>query len=236
MTSDHPDHLARFYATLADLTKRIGLQQLKDCDGRMGWPQRGVYFFFENGEMRRDGRTSRVVRVGTHAVSKGSRATLWNRLSTHRGTATGGGNHRGSIFRLHVGGALLDRDGTLVPKVSSWGVGSSADRALRQSEAHVEQAVSAYIGSMPFLWVEADDDAGVNSIRTVLEQNSIAMLSRSSMTGETADPPSPGWLGHLARRDQVRRAGLWNIQYTGGEYDPSFLDVFEKCARETQPL
>ena len=76
-------------------------------------PRRGVYFFFEPGELREDGRTPRVVRVGTHAVSAGSRTTLWTRLRDHRGHVigrhVGGGNHRASIFRRHVGSALLGR-------------------------------------------------------------------------------------------------------------------------------
>ncbi len=47
------------------------------CTGRMRWPQRGVYFFFEDGETRSgSGSRHRVVRVGTHALVSGSRATL----------------------------------------------------------------------------------------------------------------------------------------------------------------
>jgi hypothetical protein len=38
----------------------------------MSWPRRGVYFFFENGEMRSEtGTGPRVVRVGTHAMRSG---------------------------------------------------------------------------------------------------------------------------------------------------------------------
>ena len=74
----------------------------------MDWPRRGVYFFFEPGESRSlSGTGSRIVRLGTHALANGSRSTLWQRLSQHRGNAKGdGGNHRGSIFRLLVGVAL----------------------------------------------------------------------------------------------------------------------------------
>jgi hypothetical protein len=52
----------------------------------MGWPQRGVYFFTEEGERRHDtGEGLRIVRIGPHALKKGSRTTLWDRLSQHRG-------------------------------------------------------------------------------------------------------------------------------------------------------
>ena len=206
---------------------------LKDCDGRMDWPRRGVYFFFEDGEFRPDGKTPRVVRVGTHAVSRGSKTKLWNRLAAHRGTQTGGGNHRGSIFRLHVGGALLRRDDTLSPKPETWARGQSAPKTIRKAEAHVEQAVSAYIGSMPFLWVDANDEPGPSSVRRIIEKNSISLLSCCSSTGETADPPSKQWLGHLCPNETLRRSGLWNVNDVEGEYDPAFLDVLEHCARGT---
>ncbi len=80
-------------------------------------------------EMRSDhGSGLRVVRVGTHAVTTTSRTTLWNRLSQHRGVAkTGGGNHRGSIFRLIVGTALKRRDG--LNKPISWGIGIDVGKA-----------------------------------------------------------------------------------------------------------
>ena len=106
-------NLARFYKAMERLESGVGgKRRLSNCNGRMDWPERGVYFFFENGEKRSHSSNGpRVVRVGTHAVSSGSRTTLWNRLSTHRGPAkTGGGNHRGSIFRLLVGEALMERD------------------------------------------------------------------------------------------------------------------------------
>lgn len=102
-----------FYALLAELEERVGgKRMLENCNGRTDWPHRGVYFFFEEGEYREDGKTPRVVRVGTHALGP-SRPTLWGRLSQHRGTdggsTPGGGNHRGSIFRRHVGAAWNGR-------------------------------------------------------------------------------------------------------------------------------
>ena len=99
-----------------------------------------------------DGR--RVVRIGTHALTEGSRSTLWGRLSQHRGTEGGGGNHRGSIFRLLVGIALARQGVTALP--ASWGVGGDAgtaarrvnvDRAdVRAAEAELELRVSRYVG------------------------------------------------------------------------------------------
>jgi hypothetical protein len=64
----HAD-LGRFYAVLESLEKALGGKRtLAECDGRMIWPCRGVYFLFEPDEVRLDtGIGPRVVRVGTHA-------------------------------------------------------------------------------------------------------------------------------------------------------------------------
>jgi hypothetical protein len=63
-----------------------------------------------NGHEVRYRNGSKVVRVGTHALKAGSHASLWRRLSQHRGvTATERGNDRGSIFQLLVGTAIMNR-------------------------------------------------------------------------------------------------------------------------------
>ena len=129
--------LVRFYALLDRLEKKIhGARQLDDCSGRMEWPARGVYFFFENRENRsHSGEGLRIVRVGTHALKASSGTKLWTRLSQHRGqTNSGGGNHRGSIFRLIVGCALIKRDGMNCP---TWGQGTSAKRDVIDAERHL---------------------------------------------------------------------------------------------------
>jgi len=99
-----------FYEILEGLERKVwGKRKLASCHGSMNWPERGVYFFFEPGEMRStSGSGMRVVRIGMHALKAGSKTTLWKRLSQHQGTQkSGGGNHRGSVFRLHVGTALI---------------------------------------------------------------------------------------------------------------------------------
>ena len=88
----------RFYDLLDRLEGRIGgSRTLADCNGRMKWPNRGIYFFCEAGEVRSSsGAGPRIVRIGTHGLKSGSRSTLWARLSQHRGTArSSDGNHRG---------------------------------------------------------------------------------------------------------------------------------------------
>jgi hypothetical protein len=111
------EDLVRFYEILAALEKRLGgKRRLAECDGRMDWPERGVYFFFEPAEFRSNtGEGLRVVRVGTHGLKSGSGTSFWNRLSQHRGTMSGVGNQRASIFRHLVGAAIKQRDHQVEP-------------------------------------------------------------------------------------------------------------------------
>ncbi|MBL8386535.1 MAG: hypothetical protein JNM90_25850 [Burkholderiales bacterium] len=215
-----------FYSLLDELARRArGPRRLAECNGRLGWPKRGVYFFFEPGEPRsHSGDGLRVVRVGTHALTAGSGSSLWGRLSQHRGQAKGGGNHRGSIFRLLVGKSLMRRDGYL--QYSTWGQGSSAPAAIRHGEVGLEVEVSRVIGCMPFLWLTIEDAPGPESERGLVERNAIALLSNYGK--EALDPPSAGWLGHSCDRERVRGSGLWNSNHVEESYDPAFLDVMAR--------
>ncbi len=230
MNQDRHHDLIQFYRILSDIEERVGgTRQLCDCSGRMPWPGRGVYFFFEEGEMRSDtGRGRRIVRVGTHALSASSKTTLWNRLSQHKGNAGGaGGNHRGSIFRLLVGDALPRR----FPERAcpTWGKGSSASNQIRAVERELEGHVSAYIGAMPFLWLSVKDDPGPSSLRGFIERNAIALLS--NFEREPVDPASAGWLGKSCSRDRVRRSDLWNNNHVDEEHESSFLGILEDLGR-----
>lgn len=179
----------------------------------------------------------RLVRVGTHALKQGSQTTLWDRLRTHRGTLdgkrAGGGNHRGSIFRLHVGTAILRKEG-LEEQYATWGIESSAKRKIRDLEYHIEKKVSKHIRSMPFLWLEVNDAPGPRSERAYIERNSLALLSNYGKleTPSAIDPPSKAWLGHYCKSRMVRESGLWNVDHvTEKHVDPKFLDKLEMKVR-----
>ena len=153
----------------------------------MTWPARGVYFFREAGENRSDrGDGPRAVWVGTHALKPGGSTTLWGRLSTHRGqVCSGGGNHRGSIFRLIVGTALIACDGHKFP---TWGDGRSAAKDTKAAEIELKRVVSEVIRAMPFVWLSVDDEPGPASVRGKIERNAIALLS--NFNKPPLDPPS----------------------------------------------
>ena len=219
------DTLGEFYDLLSRLADKTGgRRSLGSANGRMIWPRRGVYFFFEPGETRSgSGTRNRVVRVGTHALRVGSRSTLWGRLSQHRGSSDGG-NHRGSIFRLLVGLALQARDPSLA--VASWGKGTSASPEIVEAERDLEKAVSVVLSQMDVLWLAIDDEPGPDSLRGYIERNAIALLS--AHRSEALDPPSPEWLGRYCPRDRVRTSGLWNSNHVGEPIDLNLVKTFER--------
>jgi hypothetical protein len=224
----------RFYELIAKLElKPHQCLTLRELIATRGLPARGVYFFREPGEYSSVFRGPRIVRVGTHGVSTGSKATLRSRLRMHLGTQSGGGNHRGSIFRRHVGHAILNEG---KQSVSTWGVGSSAPTELREcpaalrTERELEHMVSERIGAMSVLWVHVPDEASASSERATIERNAIAMLSNKKQLVERA---GTGWLGHHSDRQEIRSSLLWNLNHTADTYDPSFLPILQAAIERT---
>ena len=230
------EDIIRFYTLLDRLEQALGGKRtLADSNGKSNWPRRGVYFFFEPGERRRDsGSGPRLVRIGTHALKTGSQTSLWSRLSQHRGSGSNeGGNHRGSIFRLLVGTAIKARDS--IDRIETWGIKADKGHAaaqfglsheqLRAFEAPLEILVSRHIRALPFLWLEIDDEPGSDSARGFIERNSIALLSNYGK--DPIDSNSAGWLGHRTDRPKVRLSGLWNNNHVDEVYRPDFLTRFE---------
>ena len=196
-------------------------------------PKRGIYFFMQPTESRMTTPfENRIVRIGTHSVSTGSKATLWNRLRTHRGGENGSGNHRGSIFRLHVGESFI-RKNRLEKSFPTWGIGQSAAKEIRDRENEIELEVSKIIGAMPVLWLEVNDEASPDSDRGYLERNLIALLSGPS---GPLDLPSMNWLGRWSSREAISFSGLWNVNHVYEEYDPNALDVLEKYVESAENI
>jgi hypothetical protein len=234
MTSGRKAHTNQFYTVLDDLAARIGgPRRLRDCTGADAWPSHGIYFFYEDGETRADG-SARIVRVGTHALTSTSKARLWARLRQHRGRLAGrnpgGGNHRASVFRRHVGAALIRRDEGPGGLLGAW-LDRTRHPEWANGEARVEREVSRYIGAMPFLWLPVPDKPGGGSHRGYLESNSIALLSAHA---GAADPPSTGWLGRDSAEAEIRESGLWNVLHVDARYDPKFLEVLAELIRRPQ--
>lgn len=220
----HIEDENRFYEEVGRLAQVLGgPRRLANSSAGDGWPTRGLYLFFEEGEVRRDG-SHRITRIGTHALRQQSKTTLWGRLAQHRGQVSGrnpgGGNHRGSIFRLHVGAALIDRDARPSGLQQSW-LSTKCDPAWAQEEDDLERAVSLYIGRMPFVWLAIPTNPDGTNDRGYLERNAIGLLSVLSGGRER---PSQDWLGLGASNPKIAPSGLWNVNHVDEGYDPTFLD------------
>jgi len=221
-----------FYRYLEKLEIGMGgRRRLAECHGGMPWPERGVYFFFEPGELRNtDPTKSRVVRVGTHALRTKSSTKLWTRLRHHRGTTNiPGGYHRGSIFRLLAGDALMKRDPLL--SLDSWNMKKGVPKSARLAERSLEVIVSNYLGKMTFVVLPVPDPAGPDSLRGLIERNSIALLS--GYADCVRDKPSKSWLGSHSGREKVRKSGLWNNNHVAEHYDPGFPNVFKSLVTDS---
>ena len=159
-------------------------------------------------------------------LARGPSPSIWNRLSQHRGSVrSGAGNHRGSIFRLIVGTALIAKHGYNFP---TWDDRkSSAPADVRMAELVLEREVSKTIGAMQVHWVAIDDEPGDESARGYIERNAIALLSHFGK--EPIDPPSPTWLGHYCNRPHVQTSGLWNADHVDEKYDAKFMDQLQAC-------
>lgn len=226
---DRVKDLDVFYTLIKKLSDGLnGGFKLKDSDGKHIWPERGVYFFTEDTEYRKTSPfEKRIIRVGTHAVSKGSKSTLWIRLRTHRGGTDLKGNHRGSIFRLHIGNSIICKENLVC---STWGIGQNASIETKISEEILEKKVSEVIGNMNILWISINDIPGKESDRSFIEKNSIGLLSTFKRKIDTA---SKNWLGNYNPNFYVKESSLWNVDYIKNDYDPRFLEILDTYITRT---
>jgi hypothetical protein len=229
--------LARAYVLFEEIAQLSGARRLRDLLSDE-LPSHGVYFFFDDNEATEHSRQlPRLVRIGTHGVSLGSNATLRNRLRTHLGTRAGAGNHRSSVFRLHVGRAIIEQE-RLQTQYPDWGKGQSASRDVTDAEKSMELRVSKYIGDLRVLFIPVIDTAGTGSMRATIERQFIALLTEHHCPIETS---SPNWLGRYSDKPTIRETGLWNVRDVGSDHDVKFIPFLENLLdrnrlryRETQ--
>lgn len=188
---------------------------------QMYLPRRGLYFFLDPTEKRFLSASTRIVRVGTHAVSQGSASTLRSRLRAHYGVDAGGGNHRASIFRSHVGAAIISKRG--INMLYPFWQERSVNRDILESERPLEEEVSEYLRDLDVKIIAIDDTPGPRSDRAYLERTTIALLAS---VGRLIDPPTDSWLGQNSPNHVIKRAGLWNVDHVGRAiHGPSAIDL-----------
>lgn len=194
-------------------------------------PGRGVYIFLDTAERNFLGDNFRIVRIGTHAVSIGSKASLKDRLKNHLGPQSGIGNHRGSVFRRHIGAALLNADGAVLP---SWGIGQHAASEVQRLEAEHERRVTDYISRLEVFIIPVDDKPTKHSMRAHVESQLIGLCSEELMC---IDKPSRAWLGLHSPEKDIVQSGLWNLRDVGRRYVPrgkgsvrEVAEIMESCS------
>jgi len=159
-------------------------------------PTNGIYFFYEEGELSAHNGKQRIVRVGTHGQSR----TLKQRL----GNDHYNGNREGSVFRKHLGTALLKRTGAPDTRISEW-------RKKRKKSPHwkefegTEREVDETLRSRFFFRVIDIDNVDE---RQMFEEKIIATISACPVCR-----PSEKWLGNFAWSEKVRRSGIWNSNF-----------------------
>ena len=158
----------------------------------------------------------RIVRVGIH----GKKATLRKRLRQHYRL-----NREGSVFRKHLGTALLKRKGFPDDEIIEWKKGRKSPRWSDFKD--VEDEVSQILRSRFFFRVVAVDDVAE---RKTLEEKLIASLAACPHCR-----PSEGWLGRFAWSEKIRRSGLWNSNHVNSEnkMDVDDLERLKQLVRQT---
>jgi hypothetical protein len=149
------------------------------------------------------------------------------RLRQHRGLPGRGGDHRGSIFRLHVGAAILKLTGVDLP---SWGTGLDRGTGVPEAEVEHERRVSRYLVELHVVTLGIADEPRPDSLRGYVERNAIALLAKA---GGEVDPPSRNELGGSARTEAVVTSGLWNVNRVVESVDARFIDQFEALVRSS---
>lgn len=171
-------------------------------------PRNGIYFLYEQGE------GERIVRAGTH---KGN-ARLYDRLRSHYGTRR---SHRAwrrtSVFRYHLGAALLNRGQD--PRIAEW-----LDRKGERMR-EVEAEVTELLHSTFTFRVLSVDDLGE---RLALERALIGVLSANPRMSEE-------WLGRYAIDPAIRTSGLWNVDHIDAT-DPLDFHRLNELIQQTLDL
>lgn len=175
-------------------------------------PADGIYLLYEAGETVMIGGQAleRIVGVGTHSGD----GRLARRLGIHAS-----GDRRGSDVRLHIGSALLARQGAPTGDLRTW------VSEPRTPMPNAEAAVSAELRerfAVRCLPVPTND-----------ERQSLTKALGWLLARDPAGAPSADWLGRQASRPEVNATGLWIIP--PGDWQPFRHAQFERLAAIVTP-
>jgi hypothetical protein len=164
----------------------------------------GLYFFYQSGEVSDHAAAGRIVRIGNH-TRRNDRLVL--RLKQHYS-----GHKNGSAFRKCLGGALIrsrEPSSACLAPAPGKGHWEKQDSPACQQCKPVEKEVSDLLQTaFSFRCVRIDD---------LDERNRLEALLIATVAACPVCKPSDEWLGLHAYPDAVRRSGLWNTQFVGGQ-------------------
>lgn len=162
-------------------------------------PDNGVYFLFEKGEDSHG--TERIVRVGSH-TGKGNLAA---RLCEHVRL-----NKDRSIFRKHVGRALLGRDND--PYLDIWNL-DFTERNARETCGHlIDRERQDQIETLVSRYIETRFTVSVLASGTSTEACKTEKLLIGTVSSCSTCVPSNEWLGKHAH-SRIAESGLWQMQH-----------------------
>lgn len=161
-------------------------------------PPNGIYFFFEQGETVRwrSATIDRIVRIGTHKKD----GRFKKRIRQHYGNVNSlRGNKNGSVFRKHLGGALLRKASLKDLRLNDWL--KKGGRSYLEVEELVSRRLRENFTFCCFLVDSLEE-------RDFLERGLIALFSQHPI-----GRPSTKWLGKNAANEKIVQSGLWNTQH-----------------------
>jgi hypothetical protein len=180
-------------------------------------PENGIYFFYENGETQNHATSERprIVRVGTHKDGNFRSRIAEHFLLDERKMLFDAGKpapHERSIFRKHIGRALLEND----PYLEVWDRVFTI-RKIQDSYGHlrdirIEKEIETEVtrilrDTFTFRYIEIPgqkDRMGGEGLERAL----IGTLAQC-----TCCTSSPGWLGRHSPKPKISTGHLWLIQH-----------------------
>lgn len=181
-------------------------------------PENGIYFLYEEGEFwGHDGKKLRIVRIGTHRGEN-----FRNRIKEHflldesRMNFNEGSSKPSdrSIFRKHIGRALLNKDKDDYLQIWNIDFIKKDNRKLYgykrdiEKEKRIEEAITKIIRErfqFRFIILESR----IKRIGSEgLEGPLIGTIARCKLC-----KPSANWLGNYSPIQKIRESGLWLVQH-----------------------
>ncbi len=177
-------------------------------------PENGIYFFFEEGEKCQiNGKVwNRIVRIGTHNADNRFRDRIRNHYK---------GNKNSSVFRTHVGSAIIQKNKISAIDVTDW------MKHMTPTNKDIEKLIDiVFKNEFKFRCVSVP----TKKERLYLEEGVIALLSNSELKS------TPNWLGNYAAKQEIRNSYLWNIQHVNSSnlLKESDMNLFQDKIRSTQ--